>query len=85
VIRHASAQRVDVVLERRGNLALVLVEDDGKGFDVEPTKTGGHLGLLGVEERAQMLGGKLTVESVPGKGTTLVVEIPYADSDFNRG
>ncbi|NOH02173.1 MAG: PAS domain S-box protein [Chloroflexi bacterium] len=84
VVRHASAQRADVVLERRGDTALVLIEDDGKGFDLEKAKIGGHLGLLGMEERAEMLGGKLTVESVPGKGTIIVAEVPYADPNPAR-
>lgn len=85
VMRHARASRVDVVLERRGATVFVLVEDDGKGFDVEQAKISGHLGLLGMEERAEMLGGKLTVESVPGTGTTLVAEVPYDDTNPARG
>lgn len=81
VIRHAGARHADVVVEQRGDMARILIEDDGKGFDMEHPETGGHLGLLGMQERAQMLGGKLTVESVPGKGTTLVVEVPFANSN----
>ncbi|HEY6072002.1 MAG TPA: sensor histidine kinase, partial [Anaerolineales bacterium] len=85
VIRHAKASRADVVLERRGRSMLVIVEDDGKGFDPGLDRGSGHLGLLGMQERAEMLGGVLTVESLPGKGTTLFVEVPYAHTDFARG
>ena len=78
VVRHARASRVDVVLERREDVMLVIVEDDGRGFDFSLVKKEGHLGLLGIQERAEMLGGSLTVESKPGTGTTLFVEVPYA-------
>ena len=81
VIRHAGAERADVVLKRRGDSVLILVEDDGHGFEVEPAKKSGHLGLLGMQERAEMLGGTLTVESIRGKGTTLVVEVPCAHTN----
>jgi two-component system sensor histidine kinase NreB len=52
------------------------VEDNGVGFDVESPRPNTHLGLLGMQERAGMLGGSFTIESVAGHGTTLVVEVP---------
>jgi PAS domain S-box-containing protein len=85
VVRHAGATRVDVVLERRDDSMLVIVEDNGKGFDPTLARVSDHLGLLGMEERAEMLGGTLTVESQPGRGTTLFVEVPYADTNIARG
>jgi signal transduction histidine kinase len=85
VIRHAGARRADVVLERRDDIVLILVEDDGKGFDVDGAKMAGPLGLLGMQERAEMLGGTLTVESNEGRGTTLVVEVPYGNPHNARG
>jgi PAS domain S-box-containing protein len=84
VVRHAGASQVDVVLERRDDSMLVIVEDNGKGFDPELVRENGHLGLLGMQERAEMLGGTFTVESLPGRGTTLFVEVPYADSHTAR-
>jgi signal transduction histidine kinase len=84
VVRHARASHVDVVLERREDVMLVIVEDDGKGFDLSLVKREGHLGLLGIQERAEMLGGTLTVESKPGSGTTLFVEVPYAHPYITR-
>ena len=60
------------------------VEDDGVGFDPERTELGGRLGRVGMRERAEALGGTLTVESSPGAGTTVAVEVPYADSRADR-
>jgi PAS domain S-box-containing protein len=80
VVRHAQATRADVLLERQGNRVISIVEDDGIGFDLVAAMQSGRLGLLGVQERAEMLGGTLVVESTPGAGTTLVVEVPYVHS-----
>ena len=86
VARHAQATRADVLLQRRGDRVMVMVEDDGVGFEPDTVrKRGGDcLGLLGLEERADALGGTLTVESAPGAGTTIVVEVPIADSNPDR-
>lgn len=75
VARHAKASRADVLLERRGDRVLVMVEDDGVGFEHDKIRPGDHLGLLGMRERAEALQGTLTVESSPGAGTTIVVEV----------
>jgi signal transduction histidine kinase len=84
VVRHARATRIDVLVERREDRVLVMVEDDGAGFDPALVQSGDHLGLLGMRERADALGGTMTVESAPGKGTTIVVEVPSADPDPDR-
>jgi signal transduction histidine kinase len=83
VVRHARATRVDVLAERRGDRVLVMVEDDGVGFEPDQVY-GDHFGLLGMRERAVALGGVLTVESAPGAGTTVVVEVPSADPHPDR-
>lgn len=85
VIRHARATHVDILLERRGERVVAIVEDDGVGFDAEAAKQSGRLGLFGMQERAEMLGGRLTIESTAGMGTTVFVEVPYAHSDLDRG
>lgn len=79
ILRHAKASYADVILECRDSSLLLIVEDDGMGFDVELSRSNHHLGLLGIRERAEMLGGNLTIESVPGQGTTLVVEVPHVN------
>ena len=84
VVRHAHATRVDVVLTVRDDKLIVIVEDNGVGFDPEATMTGEHLGLFGIRERAEMIDGKLVIESAPGKGTTLIVEVSYANKIAGR-
>lgn len=81
VAKHSGADRVSFILERRGDHVLAVIEDNGKGFEVEaatrPAGRGRRLGLLGMRERAALLGGKINVESEPGAGTTLFVRIPF--------
>jgi signal transduction histidine kinase len=84
VVRHARATRVDVLAEQRGDRVMVMIEDDGVGFEPERVQRGDHFGLLGLAERAEALGGTLTVESKPGGGTTVVVEVPSADPHPDR-
>jgi len=78
--RHAEARTLSVTLSRRGEAAVLVVEDDGRGFDPAAARCaphdGGRLGLLGMRERAALVGGSLTVESRPGGGTTVVAEVP---------
>ena len=84
VVRHARATRVDVLVERRGDRIRVMVEDDGVGFEPDQVQDGDHIGLLGLRERAEALGGTLTIESAPGAGTTVVVEVACADPNPDR-
>jgi len=80
VARHAGASTVGVLLERRADAVVLVVEDDGRGFVADralASNPDGHLGLAGMRERAALLGGRLTVESAPGQGATLFVEIPH--------
>ena len=81
VLKHARATRVGVIVERRDNHALVIVEDNGLGFDPVPVQeqvAGKRLGLIGMNERAALAGGELRIESSPGNGTTIFVRIPLA-------
>ncbi len=80
VVKHAQASRVDVLLERRGDQVVTIVEDNGIGFDIETADQNRHLGLLGMQERAEMLDGTLVIESIINTSTTLYVEIPYDNS-----
>ncbi len=76
VLLHARATRVDVLLSQRKKTLNVIVEDNGVGFIPENVAEHTHLGLFGMRERVEMLGGKLTIESSIGKGTTIQVEVP---------
>jgi len=79
VWRHAQATRAEITVQFDENRTRVTVSDNGKGF--KPPKTtddlarDGKLGLAGMQERARLLGGSLTVQSEPGKGTTVTVEV----------
>ena len=84
VVRHAQATQVDVLLERRGDQIVTIIEDNGTGFDAEAAEQSGRLGLLGMRERAEMLDGTLIVESTKGSTTTIYVEVPYDHSNLNR-
>ncbi len=75
VVKHARASQADVLLQWQGERVVVVVEDDGVGFD-PGSSLSGRLGLLGMQERAEMLGGSLAIESRPGAGTTIAVNIP---------
>ncbi|MEU2357423.1 GAF domain-containing sensor histidine kinase [Streptomyces misionensis] len=76
-LRHARAEHVDVSVERRGGGAVLRVADDGDGFDPAAVgRAGRHLGLVSMRDRASGVGGTLTVESAPGKGTTIEMEVP---------
>jgi signal transduction histidine kinase len=80
VLKHAEARRVSVIVERRRDHLLVIIEDDGRGFEVEEVSRaqgpGGGLGLLGMRERVALVGGALSLDSSPGWGTTARVRIP---------
>jgi signal transduction histidine kinase len=79
VARHARASRVEVTIQKLPNRICMKIKDDGKSFSVERTLhsvRGKRLGLLGMRERLEMIGGSFAVESAPGKGTTIVAEIP---------
>ncbi|GBD09582.1 Signal transduction histidine-protein kinase/phosphatase DegS [Candidatus Thermoflexus japonica] len=77
--KHARCQRISVLLQASPRLLSVIVEDDGCGFDVEQALQAGResrLGLYGMRERAQLVGGTLTIESTPGQGTTIYLRVP---------
>ncbi|MBP9904987.1 MAG: response regulator [Rhodoferax sp.] len=81
ITRHAQARRVSIQLGREGDEMVLLVQDDGLGFDLpamhERAVAGGSLGVLGMQERATLIGGQLDIESVPGQGTTLTLRCPW--------
>ncbi|MFC0602785.1 GAF domain-containing sensor histidine kinase [Streptomyces palmae] len=77
-LRHAGADRVEVTLTRlRPGGALLRIQDDGRGFDPATVRRAGrHLGLVSMRDRAGGVGGRLRVESAPGKGTVIEMEVP---------
>jgi signal transduction histidine kinase len=73
--RHAGATTCRVSLRREGHLAVLEIDDDGRGFDPRAARSDGQ-GLGNIRDRARALGGEASVESVPGEGTTVRVRIP---------
>lgn len=83
VLKHASAKHVSLIIERRSDHAVTIIEDDGVGFRVDPVKSAegaARLGLLGMRERAALVGGEVRIESGAKGGTTVFVRIPLGGS-----
>jgi signal transduction histidine kinase len=83
VARHAHASRVEVSIQKLRHRVCLKIKDDGKSFNVERTLHADgrkRLGLLGMRERLEMVGGSFGVESAPGKGTTIQAQIPLTSS-----
>lgn len=80
VAQHAQASIVSVDIQKNSNAVHMDIKDNGKSFQVERVlfaKRNKRLGLLGMRERVEMVGGRFTVESVQGKGTTIGAEVPF--------
>jgi PAS domain S-box-containing protein len=89
LFKHSGADRASLILERLNDHVVVMIEDNGRGFDAEaalrPSGKEGRLGLLGMRERAAMLGGSFNVESAPGHGATVLVRIPICEDGERHG
>ena len=85
VARHSGATRASIFVERRDGQVVTVIEDDGDGFDASRFSEGlspdGRLGLIGMRERALLLGGTVEIESTPGDSTTVYARIPVGDID----
>ena len=76
VAKHSRARRVEVILERRADCVLLILEDDGVGFEPANSAAGRHgFGLVGMQERAALVGASLEIESTPGHGATILVRM----------
>jgi two-component system sensor histidine kinase UhpB len=88
ILRHARAHHVRIELKQSDGALEVAVRDDGVGFEAEVVLTQaaqqGHLGLVGMKERVQILGGTLDVHSEPGHGTGVRVSLPATEPVANR-
>lgn len=78
VIKHAKASEVSILLEPRDKGVRLILEDNGRGFDQDSPSCKRGLGLFGIRERVNLLGGNLTIESEVGQGTTIYADIPVA-------
>lgn len=76
IIRHAEATRVDVRLDQEDGFLVMTVSDNGRGISDEAIGNTRSLGLVGMRERAMLVGGELTLHGAPGKGTTVTLRVP---------
>jgi PAS domain S-box-containing protein len=80
VARHAQASQVEVNLDKTDHEVLLSVHDNGQGFSTATPRKRGSFGLMGLRERAQLLGGSVEIDSAPGEGTTIEVRIPLPET-----
>lgn len=83
VAQHSKAKLVTITIKKLSDVVCMEIHDNGKSFEVNSilsAKMNEHLGLIGMRERAEMVGGSFSVESEPGRGTTIFAEIPSHDS-----
>ena len=81
IARHAQATRAEVVLQKQRDRLVLLVHDNGRGFDQADPSLSQSLGLLGMRERAAILGGRVSISSASGKGTTVTAWIPIPEPE----
>lgn len=85
IIRHAHAQTASILLERQKDKILAIIDDDGIGFNpIDVQQKEKHLGLYGMRERAELLGGEMVIESSNGNGTSIYIEIPLIQRKTDR-
>jgi PAS domain S-box-containing protein len=79
--KHSRAEQAMITIERDVRAVHMRITDDGVGFDTAKAMSQGGLGLTSIAERVRMLGGRLDIDSSPGKGTRLTIELPVAEAD----
>lgn len=88
IARHANAKHVDILMERSETCFMLTIKDDGIGFDLneacQRARRGESIGVLGMQERATLIGGQLHLESVPGQGCTLHMQCPLEIVELPR-
>jgi signal transduction histidine kinase len=81
IAKHAQADRVEISLVKRDSRIYASIQDNGKGFDLDrvlhPESPERGVGIVGIQERVSLLGGQMDIQSRPGFGTLIHIEIPY--------
>jgi len=77
VVRHSQAKKVEVLLERSSQALTMVIRDNGIGFDRDEVRSGASVGLSGMEERVQLVGGAFSIESTPAVGTEIRAYFPH--------
>jgi signal transduction histidine kinase len=81
VTRHSGATQATLALKIDGDIAVLEVSDDGRGFDPEERRPSGHFGLANLKDRATSVGGTTRIHSRAGQGTRIIVQLPIAPSE----
>ncbi len=84
VARHANATIVDTVIEQKDKHVILIIKDNGIGFDMSEVKMEGSLGLIGMKERALLFDGELSIKSSKSNGTVIRLEVPLDDKCQQR-
>lgn len=79
IVRHAGAKRVSIKLTRSEERLELRVKDNGRGITDDEKNNGRSLGLLGMHERALLVGGNVSIKGAPGRGTTVVLRVPVGN------
>jgi len=81
ISKHAGATRVEIFFEHRDSTICASITDNGRGFDLDrvshPESPGRGFGIIGMQERVSLLGGKIDIQSSPGRGTRIHIKVPY--------
>lgn len=80
-IRHSRASRVELSFRVDGDRAILAVQDDGQGFDINAPRRAGHLGLANLQDRAASLGGTVEIDSRAGAGTRIIASVPLSNAE----
>ncbi len=84
IIKHSDASEAEIIVKKTENEVVITIKDDGRGFDTTNFKAKGTgLGLVGLRERTNMLGGKISINSTIGNGTEIKVNLPIKNSVRN--
>ena len=78
IAKHAGARHIEVTLDKDAQRTTLVVRDDGCGFSLQAPRREGSFGLLGLRERASLLGGEVSIDSAPGRGTVIEMHLPNA-------
>ncbi len=88
IVKHSKAKQVEIKLTQCEKNIQLEVQDDGEGFDLTIVRQEAlrlqHLGLLGIQERAELAGGEVQLSSVPGSGTHILVKVPFSGTGENQ-
>ena len=85
IVKHSQAHQVNVEISRENSALKIVVEDDGIGFDALKIDTGLTFGFFSIRERLKYLGGSLSIDTEPGRGTRVTVTSPLDRSEIVEG